>query len=192
MTKDNNNNNSDNTVEQLTNLFGDIRNIYEKHSDLFQTLGADKEKVDLSGKEPLTEAFVSEDTVKIVAEVSSDPPVRLGYVYDGGELNLDIGGRGVVVEVPDDIEEDTIEASMNNGIMRIEIERANDDFEDDSDKVTIEKDDDDEIDFDDDDTESQGENAAEDTDELSESDIEMLRDIADNIKEEQGDDDGDA
>ena len=192
MTKDNNSNNSDNPAEQLANLFSDIRSVYEKNSELFDMFRDKKETVDLSGKEPLTEAFVSDDMVKVVAEVSSEPPVNLGYAYSGDELNLDIDGRKVVVEVPDDIDEDTIEASMNNGIMRIEIQRADDSFEDDSDKVTIEKDDDDEIDFDDDDDDDQDEDVAEDTDELSQSDIEMLRDIADNVKEEEGDDDGDS
>jgi len=121
-------------IERLLDGFSSAKQWYEENSDLFERFMEGGSSVDLSGSEPISEAHVDEERVLIVADVSGVNATNLSLSFYEGRVKGELGSREFDVNVPNDVDEDSIEADMKNGVLRVELDRV----EDSDDDLTIE------------------------------------------------------
>lgn len=119
-----------NDVERLLEGLQSAKSWYDNNRDLFERLAGNTGGVDLAGGEPVSEAHVDEDRVLIVADVAGEDDTELRLKFYDGKVKGKLGDRKFSVNVPNDVEEDSIEADMKNGVLRVEIEREGDSQED--------------------------------------------------------------
>ena len=145
---DNNNNESD--VERLIDAFSSAKSWYEDNQDLFNGVGAVANRVDMTAPEPLSEAHIKEDEVRVVAEVRESGVNQIGVSFNDGIMVCEVADRQLEVDVPRDVDEDSLEATMSNGVLEVTVQRTID--TDNSVDVIMEDDTDDTVDelFDDD------------------------------------------
>lgn len=123
MTRDNNDRN-DSDVERLLDAVSSAKEWYNQNKDLFAGMGEVASSMDMDAPEPLTEAHISEDTVKVVAEVRESNVTQIGVGFDDGTMVCEVSDRQFEVEVPDDIDETSMEATMSNGVLEVNIDRT--------------------------------------------------------------------
>jgi len=116
-----------NDIERLLNGLSSAKSWYEDNKDLFERFASGGESVDLAGGEPISEAHVDEDKVLIVADVSGVDATQLELDFYDNRVEGKFGGRKFNVDVPSDVDEDSIEADMKNGVLRVELDREGDD-----------------------------------------------------------------
>jgi len=123
MTRDDNNNNGTD-VERVLDAISSAKEWYNQNSDLFDGIGGAVKAVDMDAPEPLTEAHINEDEVKIVAEVRDSNVTQIGVGFDDGVMKCELSERQFEVDVPNDIDESSLEATMANGVMEVTIDRV--------------------------------------------------------------------
>lgn len=111
--------------ESIIDIVDGITQIARENKDLLESFFGDSGR-ELSLEEPLTEAHVTDDKVKVVAELRGEKPNEMGVRFEGGEMYMSIGDTTLRARVPDDIVEDSVDAQMNNGVLRIEVDRIDD------------------------------------------------------------------
>jgi HSP20 family molecular chaperone IbpA len=114
-----------NDIERLLDGFKSAKKWYENNQDLFARFTADASALDLSNSEPVSEAHIKDDEVLIVADVSGATSNQLAVKFYKNSLKCELGGRKFTVDVPQDVDEDSLEASMNNGVLRVKLDREN-------------------------------------------------------------------
>lgn len=119
-----------NDIERLLDGLSSAKNWYEKNKDLFDRFKSQGSSVSLDSGEPISEAHVDEDKVLIVADVTGVNATNLSLEFFDDKIEGTFGDREFVVDVPADVDEDTIEADMKNGVLRVEIEREDVDDDD--------------------------------------------------------------
>jgi len=117
-------------IERLLDGFSSAKQWYEENSDLFDRFMEGGSSVDLSGSEPISEAHVDEEKVLIVADVSGVNATNLSLSFYEGRVKGKLGSREFDVNVPNDVDEDSIEADMKNGVLRVELDRVGDSGDD--------------------------------------------------------------
>lgn len=116
---------NENDIERLLEGLQSAKQWYDNNRDLFDRLTGDPGGVDLAGGEPVSEAHVDEDRVLIVADVTGTNATELNLKFYDGKVKGKLGDRKFSVNVPNDVIEDSIEADMKNGVLRVDIEREN-------------------------------------------------------------------
>jgi len=119
--------------------------LLKENEDLLNSLGSKSVDGELSVQEPLAEAQVSEDEVLIVAEVRDNDIDEMSVRFEDGAMMFSLGGNTYEAQVPPDVIEDTVSAHLNNGVLRLTVERMNEDNSDTIDVVTEEMENDDSI-----------------------------------------------
>jgi HSP20 family molecular chaperone IbpA len=119
--------------------------LLKENEDLLNSLGSKSVDGELSVQEPLAEAQVSEDEVLIVAEVRDNDIDEMSVRFEDGAMMFSLGGKTYEAQVPPDVIEDTVSAHLNNGVLRLTVERMNEDNSDTIDVVTEEMENDDSI-----------------------------------------------
>lgn len=119
--------------------------LLKENEDLLNSLGSKSVDGELSVQEPLAEAQVSEDEVLIVAEVMDNDIDEMSVRFEDGAMMFSLGGNTYEAQVPPDVIEDTVSANLNNGVLRLTVERMNEDNSDTVDVVTEEIENDDSI-----------------------------------------------
>lgn len=114
-----------NDIERLLDGLKSAKDWYEQNQDLFARFSGDSTALDLSDSEPVSEAHISDDEVLIVADVSGAKSSQLAVKFYKNSLECELGGKKFTVEVPQDVDEDSMEASMNNGVLRVKLDRNN-------------------------------------------------------------------
>jgi len=122
MTRDNNDRN-DSDVERVLDALSSAKEWYSENRDLFAGVSEVTSKVDMSAPEPLTEAHISDDEVKIVAEVRDSDVTQMSVGFDDGVMVCEVAGRSFQVDVPEDIDKESVEATMSNGVLEVTIDR---------------------------------------------------------------------
>jgi len=119
------NNNDDGTdVERVLDALSSAKEWYNQNSDLFAGIGEAADTMSMETPEPLTEAHINEDVVRIVAEVRDSDVTQMGVGFEEGTMVCEVSDRTFEVEVPDDIDESSIEATMSNGVLEATIQRT--------------------------------------------------------------------
>jgi Hsp20/alpha crystallin family. len=106
------------------------------NEDLISSLGSKSIDGELSVQEPLAEAQVSDDEVLIVAEVKDSNINEMSVSFVDGVMMFTLGGETYEAAVPSDVIEDSVSAHLNNGVLRITVERADDEEGDTIDVIT--------------------------------------------------------
>lgn len=156
-------------IERLLDGISSAKQWYEQNSDLFERFAEGGSSVDLDGDDPLSEAHVNEERVLIVADVSGAASTDLELSFYENKVSGKLGDREFTVDVPSDVDEDSIEADMKNGVLRVELERENEP----GDSLTV-----DTID-----------NTDEEMEEANEP-LEDIEEMMDEVEEKDDDDDG--
>jgi hypothetical protein len=123
--KDKDDNNSS-LVEDLIDLGTKAKEVYEKHGD---KLGDKGQNINLDSPDPLTEAHVRQDHVEIVSEVGAEKGSKIGFSFPDGpqdQLRMEVSGESFTFDIPDDINEDSVEATVKNGVLTVTMERESD------------------------------------------------------------------
>lgn len=110
-------------IERLLDGFSSAKSWYESNKDLFERFTQEGELVDLDGGDPISEAHVDEEKVLIVADVSGVNATDLELSFYNNKVEGKLGTREFTVDVPNDVDEDSIEADMKNGVLRVELDR---------------------------------------------------------------------
>lgn len=135
-----NKDNNDNSIEQFLELVEGAKELYDDNRELFNNVLPNKGNVvNLDGPEPMAEAHINEDEVVIVAEVGDSGDLQLKASFDDGKMDFSVADERFSVNVPDDVVEDSLEATVNNGVLRATMKRQ---VEEDI-TVSVEKDSDD-------------------------------------------------
>jgi HSP20 family molecular chaperone IbpA len=119
--------------------------LLKENEDLLNSLGSKSVDGELSVQEPLAEAQVSEDEVLIVAEVRDNDIDEMSVRFEDGAMMFSLGGNTYEAQVPPDVIEDSVSAHLNNGVLRLTMERMNEENSDTIDVVTEEMENDDSI-----------------------------------------------
>ena len=118
---------SDDFSDKVGSFFDTIdslREAYENNKDVVDGIAGGSNALDLEGREPLSEAHLTDDEVVIVADVGLSGPVKMEVGFEDEKVWFNADGKYFEVDVPDDVVEDTLDASMTNGVLRVSIERA--------------------------------------------------------------------
>jgi len=116
-------------VERLLDGFTSARDWYERNKDIFEKFSQKSNNVDLAGGEPISEAHVDSDKVLIVADVSGVNATDLELSFYDGKVEGRFGERDFKVSVPNDVDEDSAQADMKNGVLRVKLQREDNDPE---------------------------------------------------------------
>lgn len=128
MTEDNDNNDgSSNEFEALMKLFEASSFLYkERVQPLVEGMKEDDGGGEqIGGRRPLAESHVKPSRVLIVAEVT-DPGEEAKVWDSGGSIIIETGEHSFEADVPGDVDLSSIDATINNGVMRVEIPREHD------------------------------------------------------------------
>jgi len=120
------NDDSSSPVDKIDRLFDAIdtmKDVYENNKDIVEDVSDSGGEISFEDKEPLTEAHLTEDSVVVVADIGVSGPLDMGVKFDDNTVTFDVGGEDFEVHVPTDVKEDTIDASITNGVLRVEMER---------------------------------------------------------------------
>lgn len=119
--------------------------LLKENEDLLNSLGSKSVDGELSVQEPLAEAQVSEDEVLIVAEVRDTDIDEMSVRFDDGVMVFTLGGNTYEAQVPPDVIEDSVSAHLNNGVLRLTVERMNEENSEQIDVITDERENDESI-----------------------------------------------
>lgn len=123
------NGNKDDPVDKIDRLFDAVekmRDVYENNKDLVGNIGEDGDTITLDDKEPLTEAHLTDDEVVVVADVNKSAPLEMAVGFKENSILFDVDGKEFEVDVPADVKEESLDASIKNGVLRVELDRADD------------------------------------------------------------------
>jgi HSP20 family molecular chaperone IbpA len=124
-----------NPVEDFLDMVERGLEVARDHEDtISRFVGGDKE-MNLTVKEPLAEAQISDDEVVIVAEARGGEPGEMNVRFGDGAMHFSFGGNQYKVDIPDDVIEDSVDAQYNNGVLRVTLDRMN---EEESTQVEVE------------------------------------------------------
>jgi len=119
----------DNTVESILDMAETVMDFAREHEDVLQSIGGDSGGTKLNVQEPLAEAHIKDDEVVIVAEAEDEDVDEMSVKFEEGTFVFNLGGTVYEAEVPPDVVEDSVNASLNNGVLRVTLDRMNtDDF----------------------------------------------------------------
>jgi len=124
---DNNNNSPVDKIDRLFNAIDTMKDVYENNKDIVEDVGDNGGEISFEDKEPLTEAHLTEGNVVVVADLGVSGPLDMGIKFNNSTVKFDIGGEEFEVHVPADVKEDTVDASITNGVLRVEMEREDND-----------------------------------------------------------------
>lgn len=119
--------NDDNRVSDVIDAIEGAADIIRRNQDLLDDFvgGGGEEQLEL--REPLSDAQVNDDEVIVVAELKNKKPEEMGVRFEDGVMYLTIGDLTLRARVPDDVVQESVEATMNNGVLRVSVDRANTD-----------------------------------------------------------------
>ena len=121
------NDKKDDPVDKIDRLFDAVekmRDVYENNKDLVDGVGSGRDSISLDDKEPLTEAHLTDDEVIVVADVNKSAPVEMAVGFKEDSILFEVDGEEFEVDVPADVEEESLDASIKNGVLRVELDRA--------------------------------------------------------------------
>jgi len=109
-----------------------MKEIADENEDLINDFFGGGSSTKIDDPEPLRESHITEDSVKIVAEVSDDGFQNMGVKFKEGELMIEAGEDKLVAQVPNDIIKDSVDAKLNNGVLIVEMDREDDEIDPDT------------------------------------------------------------
>jgi len=80
-------------------------------------------QTDVNTPEPLREVHVKDDVVMIVAEVQEGEVDKIGVNFQPQAIEVMAGSESFTAELPDGVVRDTLDASVNNGVLTIKMDR---------------------------------------------------------------------
>jgi len=110
-------------IEDALIALEEIAGVVRDNQDVISGIFGGGEKNEVSLREPLSDAQVEEDKVVISMEMKDEKPEEMGVKFDDGIMVMNIGEKRIEADVPDDIIKSSVEASMNNGVLRVEVSR---------------------------------------------------------------------
>jgi hypothetical protein len=130
-----NNDDSDieDTIDKLSEMVKTGASWWESNKHYFTDETGGGESINMSGPDPLREAHIDQDTVRVVSEVKSGSVSSMGVNYTDEGVEFVLGDERFVADVPDDIIEGSIDATMKNGVLRVMFDRDNADENEDDD-----------------------------------------------------------
>lgn len=115
----------DNTVERIFDLAQEAKELYDENKDLVHSVvPSSPSTVNLDSPDPMAEAHINDDEVIIVVEVdTSSGGLELKADIEDGMMNFNVAGESFVVDIPDDVVEESLDATINNGVLRATMDR---------------------------------------------------------------------
>lgn len=115
--RDNDDNNG--IIDTIDKVIG----LYEENKDMLEGALPSGNSVKIDDKSPLREAIVTDSEVTVVMEVKGEgfENIRVDDTDDG--IIVGLNGKTVKAEVPSDVDIDQAEASLNNGVLEVQIPR---------------------------------------------------------------------
>lgn len=97
--------------------------VYESNEDTIKEFFGDDNEVTIDGEEPLKQALVEEDKAIITVDVGAGDLQNINIQLEGETAKIKIGGSTVTAKVPEDVNMDDAKATINNGVLEVEIPR---------------------------------------------------------------------
>lgn len=98
-------------------------NFYQENREMFESLAPDEDTVKIDGKSPLKSATVDDDMVYVTIEVPGDGLDSIRIDEDDDGVIIGMNGENIKAEVPEDVNTDNADASLNNGVLQVKIPR---------------------------------------------------------------------
>lgn len=115
-------------LDEFMEFIGGLKDVKDKNQDLIDKFKSDGgKKVNLTDSEPLTDIHKTKESIAIETEMTGvGGPNEMSFRYNDktGELKVSGSKDSVVFILPDDVDIDKMEASINNGVLSMEIPRV--------------------------------------------------------------------
>lgn len=111
-------------IENILDAIDGAAEVVRQNKDLLDSVMGDSSDESLDLREPLSDAQVTEDEVVVVAELKDEKPEEMGVRFEEGVMYMTIGDLTLRARVPDDVIQESVDASMNNGVLRVSVDRA--------------------------------------------------------------------
>lgn len=110
-------------IKDIIKLIEDATSYIDDNRDMIESITGSG-RIRLRDEDPLVEATKTEEKVIITMEVSGESFSNISLMYNDGVLKVDFNGDVVTADVPGDIMMEDADASLNNGVLNIEIPRG--------------------------------------------------------------------
>jgi len=119
----------DSDVSDMIDMLDKALDLVKEHEDKLNGFVGSGVDDTFTVREPLAEAEVKDDRVVVVAEARGQNGSEMSVSFGNGIMKFTLGDKQYEAEVPNDIVEESVSAEINNGVLRVEVERENKDDE---------------------------------------------------------------
>jgi len=97
---------------------------YEKNKDTIRGATGMGDSIELDDDDPLKQASVTDEEVMITVDVGVEDLENIRLALNGTTAEIVVGGQTVTANVPSDVDMDSPEANLNNGVLEVRIPRV--------------------------------------------------------------------
>lgn len=97
---------------------------YEKNKETFEGVVPNDSSVTIDDEDPLKQALVDDDKAMITVDVGTDEIGDIRLALNGTTAEVKVGGQTITADVPADVDMDSAEAHLNNGVLEVQIPRV--------------------------------------------------------------------
>lgn len=113
----------DNKGTDIFDVLDKATELYNEHKDTLRDVAPETGSVTINDEEPLKQALVDDEKVLVTVDVGEGGVENIRLNLDGTTAKVEVGGKNVTAEVPEDVNMDNASAVMNNGVLEVIIPR---------------------------------------------------------------------